>query len=246
MPKRRWPRGVPTRPSDRLSLICGAELELLRRSAGRARIGAYDAMFNRTSRIRPVELTAKAQVRIPSLGDVHDASGFYVLGALTQLVEPSTVFEFGTYQGRGAETFAANSSARVFTLDLPPGDIVDANEWDVALMKQRLAELRPTIGEIERLYADSREFDFSLFHHQIDLVYVDGGHDEDVVMCDTRNALSLLKNNGTIVWDDYGWMYPGVVTVLDELLSSHPTMRRIEGTRLVVLTFNADLDSELR
>ena len=66
-----------------------------------------------------------------------------------------------------------------------------------------------------------------------DFVFIDGGHTYELVKRDTENALSIIAKGGMIVWDDYWWFCPGVVSYLNEL-SRRLFLRRIDGTNLVV------------
>jgi predicted O-methyltransferase YrrM len=52
---------------------------------------------------------------------------------------------------------------------------------------------------------NSRTFDFSQFGKYFDLVFIDGDHSPDGVKADTLGALSVLRDeNSVIVWHDYG------------------------------------------
>ncbi|MFL5955175.1 MAG: class I SAM-dependent methyltransferase [Gaiellaceae bacterium] len=223
-----------SRVLDKSRSILKAQYELLHPAGQGLRINAYDRSFNRTCRIPEMAIEAISDVRLPPLEvGVDETTVFYALAAITRRVAPLQVFEFGTYRGHSTTTFALNSDARIFTLDLPDGEVVAANAQDMQLMQTRGLGHLP--DSVQRLYGDSRAFDFAPYENSIDLVYVDGGHDADVVVSDTRNAFNMVRAGGTIVWDDYGWMYPGLVGVLDELAANYREMRRIRGTRLVIL-----------
>jgi hypothetical protein len=70
----------------------------------------------------------------------------------------------------------------------------------------------------------------------MDVVYVDGAHSYEYVRSDTENALRMLSERGTILWDDYP-AWPGVYRHLTDIA---PTLDRplyhILGTRLVMYT----------
>ena len=52
---------------------------------------------------------------------------------------------------------------------------------------------------------NSKTFDFSQFGRYFDLVFIDGDHSTEGVKADTRGALSVLRDeNSVIVWHDYG------------------------------------------
>lgn len=136
------------------------------------------------------------------------------LALLCAALRPKVIFEFGTFRGRTALNFALNSptDCRVFTLDLPRDerDVVlsRVNPADAAII--RASETgRDCLGsdvahKIEQLYGDSTRFDFRPFYGQVDLVFVDGGHDFEVASSDTRNALAMTRPGGLVVWHDFG------------------------------------------
>lgn len=55
-----------------------------------------------------------------------------------------------------------------------------------------------------QIYCDSREWDISNYPDDFfDSAFVDGGHQFDVVISDTRKALSLVRSGGMIIWHDF-------------------------------------------
>jgi len=68
----------------------------------------------------------------------------------------------------------------------------------------------------------------------LDLVLIDGGHSSSIVRADTENALRLLDPQGVVLWDDYFYLYPDVVSYLDSLAAEGRRMVSIKGTNLVV------------
>jgi predicted O-methyltransferase YrrM len=145
----------------------------------------------------------------------------YVVAVLCKLRRPQRIFEIGTYDGATTLLLARNApTAEVFTLDLPP------DHASVAAVTSEVANARegagrrftdsPEAEQITQLYGDSRTFDFSPWHRDIDLILVDGGHDYDCARADTANALRMVRVGGLVIWDDYlpGW--PGVVSAVDD------------------------------
>jgi len=55
-----------------------------------------------------------------------------------------------------------------------------------------------------QIYSDSTKWDISNYPTGFfDTVLIDGGHQEDVVISDTRKAFELLKKGGLIMWHDF-------------------------------------------
>jgi predicted O-methyltransferase YrrM len=150
---------------------------------------------------------------LPEHGLQNGVDGLAYLALVCAAIRPKTVFEFGTFRGRTALNFALNSPAgcRVFTLDIPKQDrrirTSEVNVADRWIMEQSETGIdyqgRDVACKIEQLFGDSRSFDFRPFYGQVDLVFVDGGHDYEVARSDTRHALEMLSPGGVIVWDEF-------------------------------------------
>ena len=63
-----------------------------------------------------------------------------------------------------------------------------------------------------------KEIDMS----KIEYVFLDGGHDYSTVMNDLNNCKEVIKNNGTVLCDDYDLGYaPGVKKAIDEFIEQN-------------------------
>jgi len=168
----------------------------------------------------------------------------YVLAAIAAYVQPSSIFEIGTFTGGATLLMVQHAGAdcQAYTLDMPPAakslalpgvDLDPPEEDDL-----RIGELfRGTMFErqIMQLYGDSATFDFSPYKGKIDLVFVDGSHSHDYVVNDTRKALEILSPRGTIIWDDCSTIHPGVAEALDRFGARIP-ISRITNTRFATYT----------
>jgi predicted O-methyltransferase YrrM len=76
------------------------------------------------------------------------------------------------------------------------------------------AQVRDRIREIK---SDSRLVDLSPLAGTIGLVFIDGGHDEEVCRHDTSVALALARPGGVVIWDDYTPYWPGVYRVVNDV-----------------------------
>jgi predicted O-methyltransferase YrrM len=55
-----------------------------------------------------------------------------------------------------------------------------------------------------QIYCDSRQWDNSNYPSEFfDSVLIDGGHQPEVVISDTRKALQVLRSGGVIMWHDF-------------------------------------------
>ncbi|MFH1985888.1 MAG: class I SAM-dependent methyltransferase [Pseudomonadota bacterium] len=163
------------------------------------------------------------------------------LCTMVQWRNPQRIFEIGTFRGATTLLLAANSNARIHTLDLPPlghpeytPPQVENPEHDVYPEKPGIC-FRSTdhARRIEQLYGNSRTFDFSPFFGQIDFVFVNGAHHFDAVLHDSMNAFRLIGEQGVIFWHDYAEYAPEVMRALQTVANRFPLVH-IEGTSLAV------------
>lgn len=75
---------------------------------------------------------------------------------------------------------------------------------DAATYIGRLYREKQLGHRVCQIYCDSRSWDTSAYPADFfQSVFIDGGHQTDVVMSDTRKALSVLGSCGIILWHDY-------------------------------------------
>lgn len=142
-----------------------------------------------------------------------------IINGIIKQIQPQKVFEIGTFEGRTTLNMAYNSpnNCQVFTLDLPPNKCKDEYmlKSSTPIARDRLFAKKKTVGnkfvnssescktKIIQLYGDSFSFDFSPYLGTCQVVFIDGSHDYNHVLQDSKNALKLL-NKGVILWHDYG------------------------------------------
>ena len=173
-----------------------------------------------------------------------DPTERYCLGAMAQVLQPGRIFEFGTYDGATTVLLArAAPDAEVITVDLPQSDIAALRGPDVVITEQIAVaggvgacfRGQPEEVRITQVLGDSREVDLSKWFGTCDLVLVDGGHEADVCLADSRNALQLVSSQGVVVWDDYQPNWPGVVRAVDTVTADLGCqVVHIESTGLAV------------
>jgi methyltransferase family protein len=197
--------------------------------------------FAGSQAIREVELSQLGGVADTVVHGYADDVNRLLIAALCANLECRTFFEIGTYLGRTAYTVAlTNPETTIYTLDLPSREAADTVELEltdpqlfVEWERGRDFVGTPEAERIHQLFGDSASFDFSPYHGRVDVAYVDGSHSYTYVKSDSENALELIHETGTILWDDYPH-YPGVYAYLNELSSSlERPLVHIAGTRLV-------------
>ena len=169
----------------------------------------------------------------------------FALAVVTRVIAPRCAVEIGTFDGRSTLAIAANvpANAIVHTLNLPAGYAAAHPEQRGSVDVQLSAAVasghrwvgNPLAARIRQHFGNSRHFDFApLFPAQ--LIFIDGAHDEQTVLSDSRNALAGIdRANGAILWDDAG--HYGLPAVLTRLRGEGLPIRLIAGTDLAMLRF---------
>jgi len=187
--------------------------------------------------------TVVLPMELPTEG-VGNASYFHALAAICAASRPTRIVEFGTFLGLGTAVLALNSAAGILTIDLPDTPRAQETETLSQADLTLVSRSRNRIGayyrgetyadRITEVRCDSRRLDLRDYVPFADLCLIDGGHSYECIASDTSNALRVLAPGGTIIWDDYFWMYPDVVLFLNELQKAGYPLYRIKGTNLVV------------
>lgn len=179
----------------------------------------------------------------------------WVLNLFVKVLNPRSILEIGTFDGRTTLNLAINSSleSTVYTIDLPKSE-VNFTRLPIApgeesyIMKETIgaryvnkdSAVFPERDRIFQLRGDTANFDFSPYFSGIDMVFVDGSHSYEYVINDSKIALKLLRSGrGIIVWHDYD-VWEGVTRALNLLHAQNPefNMKWVDGTSLVYARFN--------
>ncbi len=153
----------------------------------------------------------------------------FALLSLLKIINPKSIFEFGMFKGGSLIHFLINSSEQTMIHSL---DITHDH------LDHSIKTILNNHPNIKLHKANSMEFNFSSFSKTQDLVYVDGGHEYEVVKKDSENALNIVKENGVIVWDDYSPSHSGVFNYLNQLFLTKPNLVHIKNTSIVVLDYS--------
>lgn len=132
----------------------------------------------------------------------------FVLLKIVKSIKPKIIFEFGLFKGGTLKHFILNTDESVSIYPLDQTSIHLEPSFRKFISAQKNVEL---------IVHDSVSYNFSNFHEKVDFIFIDGGHDYEIVKSDTMNALKMLSENGVIVWDDFNENYPGVIKAVEEL-----------------------------
>lgn len=131
------------------------------------------------------------------------------------------MLEIGSYEGRSALFWLeAVPAARLTCIDLfKSADRESRFDRNLASHGARLEKRKGSSARaLGELLEERRSFDF---------IYIDGGHERDVVMVDCLLAWSLLRSGGLMLLDDYLWetQLPAALRpqpAIDAFLEWHP------------------------
>ncbi len=147
--------------------------------------------------------------------------------------KPQRHLEFGTWQGYGVQYCLEECDATVWTINLLQGEQHPDGRQAYSLGVSKQSELdawaqrvglsgqhgyqTDTLGfvgwqylsrnagnRVCQIYCDSTRWDTRNYPNGFfDSVLVDGGHQSEVVISDTRKALPLLRSGGMMMWHDF-------------------------------------------
>jgi predicted O-methyltransferase YrrM len=195
-----------------------------------------EELFNRSRRIENLELEqifpgivqcrGTIQAAVPPLNGIGNVQPYelIVISTICRHLNPDLVFEFGTFNGLTTLHLAMNAAAdaRIVTIDLAPEDTRREliNDDTYYIRDNSVGEMfqsTPEREKIEQIFGDTTKFDHTDYKGTADLVFVDAGHEYELVRSDTEKALDMLAPNGVILWHDYVFSHYGVYTWLNEL-----------------------------
>lgn len=113
--------------------------------------------------------------------------------------------ELGSGNGLCANYLLDTYDCYVDTVDMEELRVVEEN--GIKYSVSTISNLQPFI-DLNRCtfhLMTTKEFLVSNQDKQYDFVYVDASHDKDWVLYDAVNSFNLLKDDGLMIFDDYGW-----------------------------------------
>ena len=121
---------------------------------------------------------------------------------------PQRHLEFGTWEGTGACYCLEECDARVWTINLPDGErdqgggrLYETDSGSFIGHRYRSAGFGDRVSQI---LCDSLEWNEAGYASDFfDTALIDGGHTAQVVLSDTRKALSVVRSGGLILWHDF-------------------------------------------
>jgi predicted O-methyltransferase YrrM len=149
------------------------------------------------------------------------ASNWYATIPIDQFFnKPIKYMEIGTFYGGNAlfvaESYGAHPESEIHCVD-PWLDYEDYPEYkghQMSIYNQFQENVNNSIYKnkihIHRGYSHTEipKFEDDLF----DIIYIDGNHEPDYIVEDAVLSFRKLKKGGYLIFDDYGWHGPDMVT----------------------------------
>lgn len=114
------------------------------------------------------------------------------------------VLELGSGNGLCSNYLLDKFNCTIDTVDINDHHIIE--EDDKKYLVSTSLNLRPFIDSNRCTFHNmtTREFMHTNLNNRYDFIYVDASHDPDWVLYDAVNAFELLKDDGLMIFDDYG------------------------------------------
>lgn len=140
-------------------------------------------------------------------------------------VSAKDIFEFGTWAGRTARILSFHLD-HVYTLDMPREDAIKLGlegrhqQWNEIPLRNEIGFASKELPNVTQFYGDSGLVDTikevrNGIGHQVDSCFIDADHSYKYVVCNTNQAMAMVKKGGLIIWHDV--KDDGVVEVIPAL-----------------------------
>ena len=126
-----------------------------------------------------------------------------LLKSLCRKFENTSYFEIGTWRGESVRN-VADIAKECYTLNLSKSQILALGH------NERYADAHAFFSKdlpnVVHLYGDSRTFDYAGLNKKFDVIFIDGNHQFDFVVSDTKKIFEhLAHENSIVVWHDYAY-----------------------------------------
>jgi len=165
---------------------------------------------------------------LPGRGPKMEVNDAPVLAKIYCLMKPKNHLEFGTWEGFGTALFCANAPGNVTTVNLPFGESAQSDPqvpiYSSSLYPARRMQFTGKgVGEqsdsdvsigwiykqlgyqsrVNQIFSNSLDLSNQDFLEKFESILIDGAHDRETVIHDTKLALEVLADSGIIIWHDF-------------------------------------------
>lgn len=154
--------------------------------------------------------------------------------AARQLTDGYSYLEIGSYLGGSIQPHLLDEKCvRIYSIDKRPLVQPDERGVDFTYLNNSTARMienlksvaSEQIGKITAIDGDTRQIKTSEIKDKITLCYIDGEHTDEAVMADFRFCLSVLEQNGAILFDDANIIYNGIADCIEYLKQNSISFR---------------------
>lgn len=175
------------------------------------------------------ELDLRLFEKIESQSTDQDKQSLLAVQLATRELKPDYVYlEIGSYLGGSIQPHLLDPQCeRIYSIDKRPLVQPDARGYDwiyrnnsTARMLELLSNVSADASKIKTIDGDTRSIDKSQVTETVDLCFIDGEHTDTAVLSDFTFCLSVLRDNGAIVFHDAQITYNGIAACIDHLQTS--------------------------
>ncbi len=128
-----------------------------------------------------------------------------VIGAACCNGDPKILLEIGTAHGRTTALMARNApQATVYTVNIPPEEIAEGGRnVTFAPSREEIGRYyrERGCGNVRQIFANTRDWEPGF--GPIDVAFIDGCHDAEFVVNDTRKVLAAAGPGSIVLWHDF-------------------------------------------
>jgi len=163
-----------------------------------------------------------------------------LLKSLAKQFNNCDYLEIGTLRGESIVNIAEVTNSCT-SISLSDEEMKQMNINERYIQQQRL--FSKNIPAINHIHSNSRTFDFKSLNKKFDLIFIDGDHEYEGILADTKTVFNLLKDeNSVIVWHDYGFSpertrWTTVAAILDGMpASEHNHLYHVSNSLCAIYT----------
>ena len=134
-----------------------------------------------------------------------------VLSLIAANAPAGRMLDIGTHFGRSAARMAVNSpNSIVYTVNVHPNQAQDAGLLVTDILpEEEIGKFyrQHNIPNIRQIYANTKYWDIPPEISDLSVVYVDGCHDTEFVISDTKLVYDRVRSGGFILWHDFSPIY---------------------------------------